>query len=178
LDPLATVTLRLIAQARILEGRYDETVELAQELLLRAPNDLFAKTILLDVAHTLQGRADLALQDYRRLEPKYPQVKSYEAETLACAGRRQEALALIRPFEERHPHGEMPNLTFTGIYDWGSFAGVYACMGDEAQTVKWLQKAADNRDAVVLTLGVNPIFAKVRNAPGVQAVMKRVGLKH
>ena len=54
----------------------------------------------------------------------------FEAMAQAHAGNRDEALRLIRPFEEKYPN---PGVAI----QW--FALVYALLGDEANTVKWLE---------------------------------------
>jgi len=53
---------------------------------------------------------------------------------------------------------------------------VYANLGDEANTVKWLEQSADKHEGLVLNLAVNPVFAGMRNSPGFQALKKRIGL--
>jgi hypothetical protein len=56
------------------------------------------------------------------------------------------------------------------------FALVYAAMGDEPNTVKWLGRSADRREFQALNLAVNPVFAAMRNSPGFVALKKRMGL--
>jgi hypothetical protein len=48
---------------------------------------------------------------------------------------------LIRPFEEKYPNLEI---------SMQGFALVYAFMGDEANTVKWLERSADHREWAAL----------------------------
>ena len=49
-------------------------------------------------------------------------------------------------------------------------------LGDAPNTVKWLEKSADRREYAALDVAVHPIYARVRNAAGFQALMKRMGL--
>jgi TolB-like protein len=169
-NPYATVGIRFAATARLLEGRYAQAQELAEQLLARSPGSVLVRAFIRNPALALGGRPDLALADYQKLEARLPQAKAYEAYVLACAGGRQdEALRLIRPFEERYQ---------TGVIPMAGFAAFYACLGDEANTVKWLERSADAHEWAVLSIGVDPMYSRVRSGPEFQAVMKRIGLKH
>jgi hypothetical protein len=53
---------------------------------------------------------------------------------------------------------------------------VYAFMSDESNAVKWLGRSADRHEYQILSIGVNPTFATVRNSPGFRALEKRIGL--
>jgi hypothetical protein len=85
----------------------------------------------------------------------------------AKAGQREEAMRLIRPFEAKYPN---PGVAI----QW--FALVYGAMGDEPNTVKWLERSADRHEWQALNLAVNPVFAPMRNSPGFRALEKRMGL--
>jgi hypothetical protein len=85
----------------------------------------------------------------------------------AKAGQKDEALRLIRPYEEKYPN---PGIAM----EW--LALVYAFMGDEPNTLKWLQRSADLHEFQVLSLAVDPAFAPMRNSPGFRAIEKRIGL--
>jgi len=80
---------------------------------------------------------------------------------------RDEALALLRPYEEKYPN--------SGIsLQW--FALAYALMGDEPNTMKWLERSADRHEWQALAIAVHPVFAPMRNSPGFRALEKRMGL--
>ena len=49
-------------------------------------------------------------------------------------------------------------------------------LGDHSQALKWLERSADLREFQVLNLAVNPAFVELRNDPGFQALVKRIGL--
>jgi hypothetical protein len=83
--------------------------------------------------------------------------------TYAAAGQGQEALRLIRPYEEKYPN---PGVAM----QW--FALVYGALGD----VKWLERSADRHEFQALNLAVNPVFASMRNSAGFRALEKRMGL--
>ena len=56
------------------------------------------------------------------------------------------------------------------------FALVYAFLGDEPNTVKWLERSADRHEWQALNVAVHPAYASMRNSPGFRALMKRMGL--
>jgi hypothetical protein len=56
------------------------------------------------------------------------------------------------------------------------FALVYSQLGDEPNTVKWLERSADRREYQALNLTVNPAYAAMRNSPGFRALDKPMGL--
>lgn len=63
-----------------------------------------------------------------------PDGELFEAPALAREGRREEALRLLRPFEERYQEG---------TFGLSAFTQVYASVGDEANSLKWLEMSAD-----------------------------------
>ena len=83
------------------------------------------------------------------------------------AGQRERAVALLAPYEARYPDLSIP-------VQW--FALTYAFMGDEANSVKWLERSADRHEWVALNLRVHPAYAFMRNSPRFQALEKRIGV--
>src|ERR1019366_3362862 len=116
-----------------LEGRFDECRALAEKLAANSPRMFAAKTLIsgCDIA---AGRTDQALQEIREWKADFAGAQMFEAMAQAQAGHKEEALRLIRPFEEKYPN---PGV---GL-QW--FALVYALMGDEQNTMKWLERSAD-----------------------------------
>jgi TolB-like protein len=166
LDPLQISTIYNIAAMRFLEGRYDESRVLAEKLAAISPRMFAAKTLLngCDIA---AGRTDLALQEIREWKRDFPGAQMFEAMAQAKAGHKEEALRLIRPFEEKYPN---PGV---GL-QW--FALAYGLMGDEENTVKWLERSADQHEWQALNLAVNPVFAPMRQSTRFHALEKRMGL--
>jgi len=98
----------------------------------------------------------------------YPGVfATTEAFAFAKQGRREDALNLIRPFEEKYPNSGV-------ALQW--IALVYAFLGDEANTVKWLERSADRHEFQSLNIAVHPAYAFMRNSPEFVALKKRMGL--
>ncbi len=166
IDPFGPIALNNIGTVRNLQGRLAETREIFQKSATLAPAMLLPKVVI-GLTYIEEGRPELALPDYRKLREHYPAAAVFEAMAHARAGRREEALRLIRPFEDRYPE---PGAAM----QW--FAQVYAYLGDEPNTVKWLERSADHREFQALNLAVDPAFAAMRNSRGFQALKKRMGL--
>lgn len=91
----------------------------------------------------------------------------YEAMARARAGQRDEALRLIRPFEEKYTN---PGVAMQWL------ALVYAFLGDEPDALAWLERSADRHEFQALNLAVHPIYRPMRNSPRFEALKKRMGL--
>jgi tetratricopeptide (TPR) repeat protein len=155
-----------VALLRNLEGRFAEARDISQRAAAEHPAILQPQGMI-GLTYIEEGHPELALPIIQRLIPRFPQARVWEAMAHARAGRREEALDLIRPFEEQYPH---PGVAL----EW--FARVYSLLGDEPNTVKWLARSADMREFQAFSLGVDPIYAPMRNSPGFRALKARMGL--
>jgi allophanate hydrolase subunit 1 len=50
-------------------------------------------------------------------------------------------------------------------------------MGDEPNTVKWLERAADHHEWQVLAIGVAPGFKNMGDSPSFHSLKKRIRLE-
>ncbi len=66
--------------------------------------------------------------------------------------------------------------TLTGDVPMASFAFVYGVLGDEANTVKWMERSAERHEWQALSIAVNPVFAKMENTPGFRALKTKMHL--
>jgi tetratricopeptide (TPR) repeat protein len=164
---LSTAQIANLAQARDMEGRFEEARGHYQGVLTLHPDALLPR-VLRDYVDIEIGRTQEALADLKKLEPLYPPAPIFEAMAQARAGRRDEALRLVRLMENGPINGSLPR-------DW--FALVYAFLGDEANTVKYLEMSADRREYQVMYMGIHPFFAFLRNNPRFRALKKRMGLE-
>jgi tetratricopeptide (TPR) repeat protein len=164
--PFEVSTILDVAQMRLTEGRTEESRELAQRVAAGNPR-LFAAKLVLVGCDIWDGHTEAALEAIKEWKKVFPAAQMFEAMAHAQAGQREEALRLIRPFEEKYPN---PGAAM----QW--FALVYALLDDEPNTVKWLNRSADNHEWQVLNVAVNPVYAKMRGSAGFQALEKRIGL--
>jgi serine/threonine protein kinase/TolB-like protein/Flp pilus assembly protein TadD len=166
LDPFSTSTMNNLAVARNLEGRFAEAREISQKMAAQYPA-MIAPQQAIGGTYIEEGHPELAFPIFAQLKQRYPQAQLFEAMAFAAAGQREEALTEIRPYEEKYPN--------SGV-SMAWFALVYALMGDEPDTVKWLQRSADMHEWQALNLAVNPVYARMRNSSGFRALKKRMGL--
>ena len=57
-----------------------------------------------------------------------------------------------------------------------NIAGVYAVLGEENETLDWLEKAFVERDPFLTWLGVDKEFVFLRNNPRFQTLRQKIGL--
>jgi len=155
-----------IASMRNLEGRFQEAREIAEKLSASYPKMLGPRQ-LIGLTYIEEGHPDQALKNLEPLKNVVPFAPFREAMAKARAGQRDEVLRLIRPYEEKYPN---PGVSM----QW--FASVYAFMGDEANTIQWLERSADRREWAALNIAINTIYAPMRNSPGFRALERRIGL--
>ncbi len=167
LEPFDTSTMLGLSGAWYLEGRFAQVREISQRLLALHPNLVEAQASVAG-SHIWEGEPELALAALQRIKKPFPALPFYEAMARARAGQHEQALRLIRPYVEKYPN---PGAALQWI------AKVYAMLGDEPNTVLWLERSADRREWQALTIAVNPVFAPMENSAGFRALKKRMGLE-
>jgi serine/threonine-protein kinase len=167
LDPFSTATMMNVATARNLEGRFAQAREISQKVAAAYPSILMAKQ-LIGLTYIEEGHPELALADLEPMKGNIPFAPFREAMARARAGQREQALRLIRPYEDKYPD--------TGVsMQW--FALVYSFMGDQPNTMKWLERSADRHEWGVLSIAIGPNGGWMRNTPEFRALVKRIGLE-
>jgi TolB-like protein/Tfp pilus assembly protein PilF len=170
LDPFSAQTKSNLALIRQLEGRFAEARAIAQKAASENPRMLWTQQSI-GLNYIEEGHPELALPVFQQLAQRWHPALLCEAMALAKEGRKEEALTLMRPFEEEAlKPGAAPNVAM----EWLALA--YAFMDDEPNTVKWLERSADMHEMQALSLAIDPAFAPMRNSPGFRALVKRMGL--
>ncbi len=164
-DPIGEPMMYQRALIRLLEGRFAESREVARRLELLAPASLVPASLIAS-SYLNEHRPDLAAPFVKKLVDRRP-VSTLQAALEVQYGHREEALRLIRPFEEQYPNTKVPRT---------AVAAIYAALKDAPNTVKWLNRAADEHEITVLNAGVLPVYAPVRNSGAFQALLARIGL--
>ena len=167
LDPFGTSTLNDLLIARNLERRYDDEREVAAQFKSVSPQAI-APDIGIGLSYLLDGRPALARPVFASLRGRTPGTPLFEAMVLAREGRRDEALRMMQPLADRYPNAGVP-------MQW--FALVYAFLGDEENTVKWLERSADRRELQVLNMAIHPVYDAMQTSPSFVALKRRIGLR-
>ena len=106
--------------------------------------------------HTLAGQFDEALACYaraREADANSKFIDSLEAMTLAMAGRRAEAAALLDKIMQRAANDYISPV---------SIAYICTALGDKDRAFENLDRAIQDRDPSLLGLKSNPIFESLR----------------
>jgi tetratricopeptide (TPR) repeat protein len=166
MDPFSPSVLLNIGLIMNYEGRFAESRGHFQNLGRISPG-MVSIPLMIAFTYIEEGRPDLATPVLAELRPRFAGAQVEQAMALARAGHRAEALTMLRPFEEKYS---------TGAISMQWFALVYAFLGDQPNTLKWLERSADQREFQALNLAVHPAYAFMQASPGFEALKKRMGL--
>jgi TolB-like protein len=166
LDPLGGVSLANRGLCWNWEGRFEKSREEFLRMAQRSPA-VFPERYMVALTHIEEGHPELGLSTLGELRQRTPVSQIFEALAAARHGNRTEAVRLIAPLEAKYPDTPVAN-------QW--FALVYGFLGDEPNTVKWLERSADQHEWQALNLAVHPVYASVRKSPAFQRLIKRMGL--
>ena len=109
-----------------------------------------------------------AVESFRQatvVAPADPVSPGYLGWACGLSGRRQEALTILGDLERRRSQEY-----FSG---W-LMAHVSLGLGEHEQAIGWLQKAAEERDGLLMFLKVHPFFDSLRADPRFQTLLRRM----
>ena len=166
-DPLFLVTRHTLALVLFTAGRFDEARAAA-----RASIELDHRYYLLylDLGWALAslGRHDEAVTALRQavdVVPGDPLTQGYLGWALGLAGQREEARRIHEHLARRRTQEY-----FAGFL----MAHVSLGLGDREEAIVWLEKAAEERDAMLPYLNTWPQLASLRDDPRFQALLRRM----
>ena len=122
-------------------------------------------------AYLAQGRAEEALEWYRRSQSLEASVRSYDAfivRALAPLGRVEEAEAILSRLEEESKH----HYVRSEILAMG-----YAAVGNRDRAFQCLEKAFQARSAGLIYLHLDPGYEPLHDDPRFTSLKQRIGLK-
>jgi adenylate cyclase len=169
LDPLSPIIGAAFGYSLVWSGRSEEGLEMLRSVV--EMNDGFAAGHRnLAFAYMVLGMsADAALEAKKILALS---TESSYAAAAACAyakaGLKEEAVAILdRLLKESETH----------YIDSSSIAGIYAALGDEANSLKWLEKAVKEKSAGLPYTRVFPMFDLLRDNPRFREIWKKIGFE-
>jgi len=167
LDPLSLIISADLADALSIAHRYDESVQQSQQTIEMDPH--FA------VAHYQLGQAleqkhnhDEAIAEFRRaieLSGGNTTFESNLANAYAVSGRKEEAMKIVKDLESRQSQNSSTD---------ASIALIYVGLGDNDQSMIWLNKAYQARFNPSILM--RPVFDPLRTDPRFQDLLHRIGL--
>jgi len=171
LDPLSILFRVHLAFLFYLQKKYEHSIAQFRKVLEMSPEYYLAHAMMGNV-YTLAGRFDEALECYakaRRADADSKFIDSLEAMTLAMAGRRHDAVALLDTITQKAASGYISPV---------SISYVYTALGDPDQAFENLDRAVSERDPNLLGLRSNPIFDSVREDERFKAIGRKMQLDH
>jgi eukaryotic-like serine/threonine-protein kinase len=169
LDPLSLLIGALRGHFFFQARRYPEAIDHLHKTLEIDPN-FWITQINLGKPLQVEGRTEEALDAFRKageLSSGVTEAMSLAGYTYAVSGQRIEAERILRELKTISEKRYVPPY---------NVAMVYNGLGDSAETLRWLEKAYEERDVHMIFLGVDPKWDKLRSDPGLISLVKRMNL--
>lgn len=170
LDPLSILFRVHLGFLYYLEHKYEHSIAQFRKVLEMNPQYYLAHAMMGNV-YTLADHFDAALACYARAreadaDSKF--VDSLEGMTLALAGRRAEAEAMLDKITLRAAHEYISPV---------SIAYVCTALGDKDRAFENLDRAIFDRDPNILGLKSNPIFDSLQTDERYHALLRKMQLE-
>lgn len=168
LEPLSGPVNLVLGLSFGMARQYEKAVEQLGKTIQMDP-DFWLAHLWLGWAYEQMGRRNEALEELNhafRLHGS-PYASAYLGYVQALAGKRAEAEMQVHVMEKQSedkyvsPH---------------HIAIVYVGLGDKDQAFKWLEKAYEHREEILVFLNVDPTWDSLRADPRLQDLVRRLGL--
>jgi serine/threonine-protein kinase len=169
LDPLSVIFRVHLAFLFYLQNKYEHSIAQFRKVLEMSPQYYLAHAMMGNV-HALAGQFDDALVCYgraRQADANSKFIDSLEAMTLAMAGRRADATAMLDTIMRRAVNDYISPV---------SIAYICTALGDKDQAFENLDRAIQDRDSSLLGIKSNPIFEPLRTDERYHAILRKMQL--
>lgn len=169
LDPASLSKVAGIGETLNLMGRTDEAIQQQHKALELDPNSGFAHWSLGNV-YVHKRMYDEAIKEYEKAiplsgtSPDEPGTLGY---AYAKSGRRKQALQIVEELVKRSENSYVPASLIAIIYE---------ALDNHDAAFKWLQKAVEQRDGILVFIKVDPLFQDIRSDPRYAEILQRIGL--
>jgi serine/threonine-protein kinase len=160
-NPLVSATFAGLGERLYEARRYPEAEAAFRRALDMEPQNLVALGFL-GAVYQVTGRADAAVRLYEGSDMR---ESAHMAAALAAAGRRREAMDLVRRAE-----------TKASPFDYLGVARAYAFLGDKDRAFRWLAKTFDARGVYIEWAQVSPTYDVFRGDPRFETLVARLRL--
>jgi serine/threonine-protein kinase len=170
LDPLSILFRVHLAFLFYLQRNYEHSIAQFRKVLEMNPQYYLAHAMMGPV-YTQTSRFDEALACYaraREADPDSKFVASFEAMTLAFAGKRTEAAKMLEEISRRAASDYISPV---------SIAYICTALGDKDRAFENLDRAIFDRDPNILGLKTNPIFDGLRSDVRYRALLTKMQLQ-
>ena len=167
LDPLSLAANHGVGFASYAAGRYDQALEEFRKALELDPSFLLTQRFLgyTYVRKRMYPEALAAFQRARELGDNYQSIFGLGLAD-AASGNRSKALQRMSELHELSKHTYVSPLPI---------AVIYAVLGEKDQAFEWLEKAYQERSALMVYLKVHGWFDNLRSDPRYEDLLRRVG---
>ncbi len=170
LDPLSPSMAATAAWASYYARRYQETIEKTEQILKTHP-DFAPAHLIMGWAYEQRGEFPKAIAKFEasiRFDDS-PGMVAQLGHGYGVAGERRKALEILQALKEQQAqqHHVSPQ--------W--MALVHLGLGENEQTIQWLQKGYEERAEEMILIGVDPRFDSLRSDPRFQELLRRMGLR-
>jgi eukaryotic-like serine/threonine-protein kinase len=169
LDPLSPIVNAGVAAIFMYKRQTGEALAQLQKTLELNPEYQVAHYGMGRV-HLADGKPQEAIRSFQRADAGgagAPHVLADLSQAYALAGRRDEALATLKRWED---------LTRSGGGRHEEAARMYAALGDKARALSLLERACQEGSPTVVWLKVDPRYDSLRSEPRFKALLVQLGL--
>jgi serine/threonine protein kinase/Flp pilus assembly protein TadD len=170
LDPISLIINTTIADILFEMRQYDKSIDQSKKTLELDPNFAFAHS-LLGWAYLQQGRFDEAIAEYQKVRTivgSGPYGLADLGYAYGRTGKKGDAAQILSDLLQFSKQG------YSLPYD---IALVYWGLGDNNQTLEWLERAYQERSTFVMWLKIDPTWDGLRSDERFIALLKKMGLE-
>jgi serine/threonine-protein kinase len=170
LEPMSLVINSNLGFICYQASRFDEAIEHLQRTLEMDEDFVYAR-FHLGLCHAHRGDYDKAIAELRlaieQAGGRGALIQAALGYSYAVAGMRDEALEILAQLQT------IPmNRDVSPFY----LAMIHAGLDDKEQALKWLESACEERYNWMVWLGVEPMFANLRDTAPFAAMLRKIGL--
>ncbi len=170
IDPLSTMLVYELGWSYYAERRYDEALELADQLL-QPESDIYMAYLLRANVYEQKGMYDKAIADLNKARTlpsgDVPAVMAELGFAYASSGKKAEAKEIVENLKLRSKRE---------FIDPFNMALIYIATGNRKEAFAWLAKAVDSHSVLVVYLNIEPKCDPLRSDPRFSQLLKQVGL--
>ncbi|HEX9903119.1 MAG TPA: protein kinase [Acidobacteriota bacterium] len=147
-------------------GKNDQALEETRKSLELDPNFNEGLAVL-GYAYADKGMFDEAIAAHQKLATVDPTWRWCLVETLAQAGRKDEARQTLAKFLAQKPAP-------AGGWDGWFIAEIYTLLGDKNEAFRWLEAAYKERNSLLPWINQNPFYVPLHDDPRFQDLVRRI----
>ncbi len=165
-EPFSLIINAVVGWVSFLGHRYDQAIEACRKTLEMEQSFSPAHEYLA-MAYEAKGMYEEAIAEFQKARRRNPFMLGGLGHAYAMAGKKAEALKVVREMEKR------AKKAYSSPYQ---VALVYAGLGKKDQAFQWLEKAYEERYPWLIHLKRDPRLEPLHSDPRFQDLVRRIGL--